>query len=395
MTTQQWQTYGACWVAGMMAGEIASTTPTYLPRIAVMFGHTDPLGAAPVLGAVLQASFLVGWIAGGIGLGYVADRVGRARVLATCMLLAAMGSALAALGDTLLLLGLLRGCTGVCVGALMAVSATLGSEMLPPQRRPLLMGIAANAYAVGIVGTGAMQAMNVPYAVACVIPLGLAPVAMLLARAPMHAIAPHEHERTYAEHVRASRRDLSIGSILFGCILVALWAAFSWLPTWASSLFPGTDNGASARGVVMMALGAGGIVGSVFAGPMAQRVGRVRSLGVCYAGAAVLSIVLYGLTPDSLMLFAITVGGLTVFFGMSQGLMSFYIPELFPRRIRAISVGLCFNVGRLTTAVAVLQIGFIVNSLGGFRQALMAFSGSLVVGLCTLRIAREPEHLDT
>jgi MFS family permease len=394
MTAQQWQTYGACWVAGLASGTIASTTPTYLPFIASTFGAQDPAAAAPALGAMLQASFLIGWILGGIGLGFMADVHGRPRVLTAAFLLAIGGSCLAPLAGTDVHLAMLRGITGLCVGAVMAISTTLGAETIPDDRRPLLMGLLANSYAFGIVLSGALQASHVPYATTSVVPLMLAPSAFVILRARRSARPSGDPSHTYMQRVSASRRDLVVGSILFGCILIALWAAFSWLPTWASTLFPGTDAGASARGLVMMALGGGGIVGSIFAGPVARRIGRVRSLGVCYAGAAVMSLLLYGLTPAGIGPFAAFVAVLTVFFGMSQGLMAFYIPELFPRRIRAMSVGLCFNVGRLTTALAVLQIGVIAASLGGFRQALMAFSSTLVAGMITLRFAREPEPFD-
>ncbi len=76
---------------------------------------------------------------------------------------------------------------------------------------------------------------------------------------------------------------------------------------------------------------------------------------------------------------------------MAQGMMSLYIPELFPRRIRATSVGVCFNAGRLLTAGAVLNVSVLALSLGGYKEALLVFSAPLALGLIITRFANEPQ----
>ena len=48
---------------------------------------------------------------------------------------------------------------------------------------------------------------------------------------------------------------------------------------------------------------------------------------------------------------------LAFFFGISQGVLSAYIPQLFPTVIRATATGFCFNIGRLFTGSAVLFSG--------------------------------------
>jgi len=72
---------------------------------------------------------------------------------------------------------------------------------------------------------------------------------------------------------------------------------------------------------------------------------------------------------------------MALFFGASQGVLSSYIPQLFHTGIRATATGFCFNVGRLFTATAVLFIGILVASLGGYGNAIFIFSLVFVLGL--------------
>lgn len=390
MNANQWTVYILCWLAGLACGSVASVVPTYLPEIATVLGGQGAAVDVADLGSTVQSLFLFGWVCGGIALGVVADLRGRAPVLGAAVLGAAVSTLITPYLDSIAAFGVARYLAGVCVGASMVVSTTLGVEILPPKRRPVMMGILANSYAVGIVTSGILQSTHVSYssAVTGFLVFGLVGAAFLTVIRRRAKGAPHESARhMVATQLGRSRREILIGSTLFGCMLIALWAAFSWLPTWISELFPGTDQGSEIRGTVMMALGGGGILGSLLVGPLVSLLGRLPGIAVCYAGAILGSIWLYGAIPVSSSVVVAIVFGMSVFFGMSQALMSFFIPELFPQGIRATGVGLCFNIGRSVTALAVLQVGLVAELLGGFQQALFITSAILVVGALTIPLA--------
>ena len=394
MTSKHWIVYTCCWLAGLACGSIASVVPTYLPEIASSLGDRGAAVGIAELGSTVQSLFLFGWVFGGIALGFVADLRGRAPVLGAAILGAAAFTFITPNLDSVAMFGVLRFLAGACVGASMVVSTTLGVEILPPKRRPVMMGVLANSYAVGIVSSGILQAADIPYqtTVAGFLLFGLVGVVFLT---PWLRVARTEvtdaSQSTVIAQLRQSLREIIIGSILFGCMLIALWAAFSWLPTWVSELFPGTDQGANVRGAVMMALGGGGILGSLLVGPLVNALGRLRGITVCYAGAMIGSFWLYGAHPSSASIVLAIVFGMSVFFGMSQALMSFFIPELFPQGIRATGVGLCFNIGRCVTGYAVLQVGLIAEVLGGFQQALFLTSTILIVGVLTIPLAMKSQ----
>jgi MFS-type transporter involved in bile tolerance (Atg22 family) len=82
------------------------------------------------------------------------------------------------------------------------------------------------------------------------------------------------------------------------------------------------------------------------------------------------------------------IGLLALFFGASQGVLSAFIPQLFPTSVRASATGFCFNVGRLFTAAAVLSVGVLVTTLGGYGNAIYIFSLVFVLGLFVMLIMK-------
>ena len=88
----------------------------------------------------------------------------------------------------------------------------------------------------------------------------------------------------------------------------------------------------------------------------------------------------------------IEIAVLAFFFGISQGVLSLYIPGLFPVAIRGTATGFCFNIGRLVTATAVLFVGILVTTLGGYGNSLFIFSLVFVVGLVATFFAKHKEE---
>jgi MFS family permease len=85
---------------------------------------------------------------------------------------------------------------------------------------------------------------------------------------------------------------------------------------------------------------------------------------------------------------------MALFFGVSQGVLSVYIPNLFPVNIRGTATGFCFNTGRLVTAVAVLFVGVLVSALGGYGNSLFIFSLVFVIGFVTTLVSKNDKQKD-
>jgi MFS family permease len=143
----------------------------------------------------------------------------------------------------------------------------------------------------------------------------------------------------------------------------------------------------------MMSLGMGGLAGGFFSGWLVNFMGLRKSLLLCFAACTALSFILFKTNPSFSPIIYAEIALLAIFFGASQGILSAFIPQLFPTSIRAAATGFCFNSGRLLTGAAVLFVGFLVNSLGGYGNSLFIFSMVFLVGFLVLLLVKniQPE----
>ena len=114
----------------------------------------------------------------------------------------------------------------------------------------------------------------------------------------------------------------------------------------------------------------GGLIGSLAAIPLARVVGRRTMFVAYFAYSAILLFVTFGLdfTPATRlrMLFLVGMGVYGVF-----STFVFYLPELFPSRLRATGSGLCYNIGRIVAALGPTAVGLISAAAGGSSDIIV------------------------
>jgi len=115
---------------------------------------------------------------------------------------------------------------------------------------------------------------------------------------------------------------------------------------------------------------------------------------LCFSVCAGLSFLLFKTNSTFSSAIYVEIAVLSLFFGISQGVLSVYIPGLFPVVIRGTATGFCFNTGRLVTATAVLFVGILVTALGGYGNSLFIFSLVFVVGLVTTFFSKHKRQED-
>jgi predicted MFS family arabinose efflux permease len=389
-----WVSFALCTVAYLFGGTASTLMATYLPvAVPQLLGATASTTQVSEAGAWISAAFLYGWMIGGFMFGPFADRVGRVRALAfaTSLCGGAMLATVVVPNEYVLLL--LRALTGAGVGGILLVSTVYLSEVWPVRSRSVALGVLATTFPIGIVATGALAngfsnwraAFGigiVPVLVAVLIGVLLPESAMWQAgRRDKQAHKPNLFSTDY-------KADVISGAVIFGAVLIGLWGIFSWIPTWVQSLLPSGQTGQTERGVTMMLLGMGGILGGIASGFLVEWLGPRRTLLLTFSGCMlacgllfltnrVFSPVIYG-----------EVALLSLFFGISQGSLSSYVPTLFPAPIRATATGFCFNVGRLFTATAVLFVGSLTTALGGYGNALVIFSAAFLIAFTAVWIKK-------
>lgn len=386
--TARWSTFVVAVISNVFAGLSATLLASYLPDTLGDLVGTSDVATLGRIGSYVGSVLLIGWAAGGVSLGWVGDRFGRAHAFTSSLALFGASMLATAWVPAWEWLVVYRFLTGAGIGGTMVLSAILVAEIWPTKTRAVALGMLGVAFPIGIVASGLMNVIVPDWRAAFLfgmLPLGLAAVSLLLVRDPAtwstaRALSPDtNHFRTLV--APENRRNLLVGIFVFGVMSIGLWAAFSWLPTWAQSIMPADADGQKERGALMMILGTAGIAGTALSGFMCNALGRRKTLMFAFVGAFVASFILF-VTNDvfSWLVFAET-ALLALFFGISQGALMVYIPELLPTLVRSTGTGICYNVGRVFTAAAVFFVGILVPFLGGYGSAIFAFAFLYLVGI--------------
>jgi MFS family permease len=372
-------------------------------------------------GGNLTAILLLGWAAGGIIFGQVADRIGRTRTLMLTMLLYALGTAACAAAQNIWMLTAFRIVASLGIGGEWAAGAAMVAEVVPDRRRVeagallytsapagLLLATYTN---LGIAG-GLFKAspeVSWRYVFLC----GLAPAAVAFVvrafvREPdrwLSSEAAQGRRPKISELFTPEIRPLTVSGFLMALVaLIMWWGCSAFIPIVSAGLAQGSAKAAGlgtaatlalveawkTRSTVLFSLG--GLVGTLLTVPLAKVLGRRPMFGIYFAASAVAVLTTFGLDlPAETRLSMCALIGLTVF-GVF-GSFTYYLPELFPTRLRGTGAGFCYNVGRIIAAAGPFLVGNIASrgaDAGAAAVRVLFWVGvAPLVGLLLLPLAIE------
>jgi len=397
----RWTLFFVSWLATVSAGLSATLFGVYLPPMVQALYPTATREDVAHVGSFAGAAFLFGWAVGGLLLGGLGDRLGRKVAFATSMIACSLGMLGTAFVQSLAPLVLWRMITGAGAGGILLTTAVLASETWAKGIRARVVGILINAFPLGFVLTGLFQASIADFRTAYMRgSLSILLVFLILLFVRESEIWKARKQITH-ESIEARshlfqpqyRKDLAIGVGLYGSMLVGLWAAYTWIPAWVSSLSTPVQAQGN-RSLSAISLGIGAAVGGLISGAVSNALGRkcAAAFGyICvFTTSALLFVTIHEIAP---LLFALAFV-LSFFIGFNQGILSGYIPELFPTRIRATATGISFNAGRLLTALGVFFVGVLIQVLGGYERGIFTFAFAYLIGLMMLIPARETRDND-
>jgi len=373
--------------------------PNCIPVLLHLTPGTRAARAATVFwtGAITSL-LLVSWAAGGLLFGWIADRIGRKRALFATIALYAVGTGVCALTTSLWQLILCRMLAGLGIGGEWGIGAALVAEAVPERSRveagvimwtsaPLgiVLASAVNYQIAGVWLADAPQTSWRFVFLAGLLPVLVALGVRLLLResqqweASRAHTAPSTPRELFAPGIRAATLS---GLSLAVLAQLPWWACNAFLPVLGSTLAREYAHGAhlatdAARQLAPAwaayasnAFNFGGLLGALAAIPLARRIGR-RPMFVGYFLFSAATLVLaFGtdLAPQVrlAMLLAVGAGVFGIF-----GSFTFYLPELFPARLRATGAGVCYNTGRVFAAVGPLVVGAVSAAAGGSSAAIV------------------------
>jgi MFS family permease len=420
MNGYQWTVLFAAWLGwgfdvfdGLLFNYVApNCVPTLL---GIPLGTAEARAATLYWGGLLTSILLIGWAIGGIVFGRIADRIGRTRTLLLTMALYSLGTAACAFAPNIWMLVLFRMIASLGIGGEWAAGAAMVAEVVPEKRR-----VEAGALLYTSAPLGLFLATYVTYSIAGVhfadspetswryvflaglIPAGVAFLVRMVIREP-------ERWRDAAARAAPPRlaeifapRYLGVTLSGFGMAVVALitwWSCNAFIPTVASGLASAeatrlgleplatTQLTESWKATATNVFNVGGLIGTLLTVPVAKVLGRRTMFGTYFAASAVSIMAAFGpaLAPELrlYMYFPIGVSVFGVF-----GSFTYYLPELFPTRLRGTGSGFCYNAGRVIAAAGPFLVGSIASrgadSLGNAMSLLFWVGVVPLVGLAML-----------
>lgn len=441
LTRAQWLVLAAAFLGWMFDGvEIGLFPLVARPALQELLGKMDDQ-AVGTWNGVIVACFLLGAAMGGLVFGWLGDKIGRVRAMVLSILTYSIFTGLGAAATQAWHLGLFRFIASLGMGGEWAVAVALVVECWPEKHRPKLAGAIGAAANVGFlfIGIVAYFFPVVPGSWRWMMLVGALPA--VLALLVSFSVPESERWKTAAKSAQKAPileifapglRKRTILAIFFSAIpLIGTWAAVSgWMPLWVEQMqqaelvqaqLPdldltsreGNDLEASLKEAkrqlpestwreianqsartkawvqIMLAIGA------IIACYVAPIIGGIWGRRPVYFALSLLSLVLCaylfrGLTLNKGLLFWLVtfcVGGVTAAF---YGWLPLYLPEIFPTRVRATGQGLAFNFGRILAAAGALQMGALVNMLGGnYASAGATITLVYLLGLVLIWFAPE------
>jgi MFS family permease len=367
---EQWRTLAAAQLGWMLDAMDVMLYAFALTAIRAEFNLS-----AAAAGSLMSLTLITS-AAGGILAGYLADRYGRARVLAYSILCYSVFTGLTAVSQSVWDLALWRALVGFGLGAEWSAGSVLVAETWPPEHRGKAIGLMQSGWAIGYLLAAVLAALVLPgFGWRWLFVVGMLP-ALLAWWIRRRVREPRLwRERTVVrQHPGAVIKALlaptllgraAIATALCTTLLFAYWGLFTWIPAYLSS--PRQLGGAglnifrSSAWIVPVQIGA--FFGYTLFGVFADRAGR-RPVLIAFVLAAAVLVPIYGMAAGNHALL-LALGPLIGFFG--HGYFSAFgalLAELFPSSIRATAQGLCYNTGRASSALAPPFVGAVADAYG-------------------------------
>lgn len=399
VTRYQWLVLiiaSAGWVFDTFEGQVFNLTRA--PLLNDLLGSASSPQQVKRWGDVFLAVFLIGGTLGGVLFGSLADRIGRKPTMAFTILLYSIFSGLTYFATELWHVAVLRFLVALGVGGEWSVAAALVSEVFPPQARARASGI---FHATSVVGTwlaalaGLLVGTHWRYAYL----IGLGPALLVLwVRTGINEPERWQHSRDSGQ-ARGSFRELFgharwARPAILGILLAAVGLGTFWGVTVAGQdltrellVRHGMSPAAaeqSARFAYGIIQAAGGGLGLLAFGPLAEWIGRRGAFALMHLGAlAIVPVTCYLPQSYAQMLCVLPVFGFFTV-GIHAG-YAVYFPELFPNHLRATGTGTCFNGGRLLAApILLLAAELKARPDVDLRLAVTQLSGLFLFGLLLL-----------
>lgn len=355
----------AVFVALVVDGLDLQTLALALPSI------MKELNLSTVYAGALGTYTLVGMGVGGILSGWVADRIGRVRVVWWSVFLFTVCTAAIGFSKAYWHIAVLRFISGFGLAAVYAIGNLLAAEYIPTKIRTTVLGTLQAGWSVGyivaaIASSYILSAWGWRPLFYCAIIPGIISLALLsgIPDPPSWFTAreakkdPSQKKNEFAEiwADKSVRNTFIIWSIVATALQFSYYGANTWLPSYVAK-----DLGVNLKAMswYVAATYAMMVVGKIITGVFGDILGR--RLTWVLAGlltAIYVPCVIHFATPSNVAWLLLGFGFL---YGAPYAINATYMSESFPTSVRGTCVAAAYNVGRIGGILSPLVIGYIAK----------------------------------
>ena len=382
LSPSQWKTGIAAWLGWLFDGlDMHLFTLVATPLVAELLLTSPNNPIVGQRGALIQASFLLGWALGGAFFGRLGDLIGRSRALSMTILTYALFSGLGFFATEWWHMLIFRFLAALGIGGEWAIGASLLSETWPKSWRPWIAATLQTAVNVGILLACLAGWILDDAPPKTIFLVGLLPALIVFwIRRAVPEPDEWNEARGKSNTALPGIRDLfrgEIGSITWrvllicGVSLTAHWTFMFWQQAQVRSLPEVINLSAVEKNrfatTALFLLMFGSIIGNYLAGWLSMLIGYRRAISAMLSTYAVAMLLTYYSVPT----WAWLRFGL-VAIGVCQGVFGLFtmcLPPLFPTLLRTTGAGFCYNFGRIVSAAGVVFFG-LFSAVGDPRIAL-------------------------
>lgn len=337
---------------------------------------------SPVQLGTVGAATSVGMVLGALICGYLADRIGRKRVLIYTLALFSLGNLALTLAPNVTAFILIRFITGIGLGGELPVAATLIADHYQGTQRSRMLVMADSFWAIGwilasVLAFGAMPAIGWRWTVliTALTVLYALPLRRHLPDTPVKPmIQPSYRVLWQPEH----RRQTLLLSALWFIVMLTYYGMFLWLPSLL--VLRGFPIVHSFSYTLLMSLAQ--LPGYYLAAYLMGRL-RQKTVLIIYLCGTIVSVLAFSLATSNLTI--LISGAWLSFFDLGAwGTLIALTPSQFPQAIRGTGMGTAQSIGRIGATIGPYLVGLLIQLGFSLKTVLGLFIALLILGVFLL-----------